>query len=118
MRRSIMSQILSKTIIKIDERHHRHAVITLLFVLEVKVQLLTNFSSFRGIRLKFGGGVNSEILIPYLMSYKMNLIKIKGFMSFFIKFVQPLFIYDDMLIKATTNNDPLVNIKSQKVSAL
>ena len=40
---------------------------------------MTNFSSFEGIKLKFGGGVNSERLIPYFMSilpHKINLIKI------------------------------------------
>ena len=41
---------------------------------------LANFSIFRGIKLKFGGGVNFETLISYFMSslsYKMNLMKIE-----------------------------------------
>ena len=57
-------------------------MITSFFVFRVKVQLFTNFSFFGGIELKFGGVVNSETLISYLMSslpYKMNLIKITGF---------------------------------------
>ena len=60
----------------------------------VKVQLLTNFSIFRGIKRKFGGGVNSETLISYFMSilpHKMNLIKLKVCMPFFTKFIRPLF---------------------------
>ena len=57
-----MSQILSKTIIKVC--HHWFAVITSFFVLESK----SNFSIFRGIELKFGGGVNSVTLISYFMS--------------------------------------------------
>ena len=62
-----------------------------IFCFGVKVQLLTNFSIFRRIKLKFGGGVTSETLISYFMSilpYNMNLIKINGV---FIKFIRPLF---------------------------
>ena len=58
---------------------------TSFFVLGVKVKLLINFSIFGGFKLKFGGGVNSETLTSYFMSilpHKINLIKIKGFMSF------------------------------------
>ena len=49
---------------------------------------------FRGIKLKFGGGVNSETLISCFMSIlsnKMNLIKIMGFISFLTNFTRPLF---------------------------
>ena len=64
------------------------------FVFGIKVQLLTNFSIFREIKLKFNGGVNYKKLISYFMSvlpYKVNLIKIKGFYTFFYqKFIQPL----------------------------
>ena len=49
---------------------------------------------FRGIKLKFGRGVNSETLIVYFISilpYKLNLgvydKKIKGFMSFLTEFI-------------------------------
>ena len=40
--------------------------VTLCF--RVKVQLLTNFSIFKGIKLKFGGGVSSQMLISYFTS--------------------------------------------------
>ena len=47
-------------------------------------------------------------------------------MTFFTKFIRPLFnksvcygnTVDDILTKVTANNDPEVNINSQKVSAL
>ena len=80
-----MSQILSKTVIKLMTSSLVRCNYTNL-CFGVKVQLLPNFPIFRGIKLKFGGGVNSETLISYFMSilpYKMNLIKIKELMSFF-----------------------------------
>ena len=53
-------------------------VIKSFYVFRVKVQLFTNFSIFIGIKLKFGGGVNSVTLVAYFISvlpHKMNLIK-------------------------------------------
>ena len=58
-----MSQILSKTMIKFMTSS-LVAVITSFSVFGVKVQLFI----FRGIKLKFGGRVNSETLISYFMS--------------------------------------------------
>ena len=84
-----MSQILSKSLINLMTSSLVPCNYAIL-CFGVKVLLLTNFSIFRGIKLKFDDGVNSETLISYFMSilpYKMNLIKIKGFMSFFIKFI-------------------------------
>ena len=63
-----MSQIVFKTAMKL---------VTSLLV-SSWVKLLTKFSIFRVIKSKFGGGVNSEALISYLMSIlpnKMNLIR-------------------------------------------
>ena len=88
-----MSQILSKTIIKLMTSSLVRCD-TSFFVLGVKVQLLANFPIFTGIKLKIGGGVNSEALISHfvpILPYKMNLIKIKEFLSFFTNFMQPLF---------------------------
>ena len=90
-----------------------------LFVFKVKVQLSTNFSIRRGIKLKFGGGVNSEtelILILYFMSTlpnKMTLIKIMGFYVIFYKFYSTSVqqkcrhgnIADDILINVSASND-------------
>ena len=88
-----MSQILSKTVIKLMTS----SVVWCNYVIlcfGVKVQLFTNFPIFRRIKLKSGGGVNSETLISYFMSilpYKMSSIKIKGFNVIFTKFIRPLF---------------------------
>ena len=80
-----MSQILSKAIIKLmTSELVRCNYVILCF--GVKVQLLSNFSIFRMIELKFGGGVNSETLISYFMlilPYKMNLIKINWYCAMF-----------------------------------
>ena len=66
-----VSQLLSKTIIKLMMsslvRCNCHSV------LGVKVQL---FFIFRGIKVKFGGGVNSEVLIS-LISYFMSVLPYK-----------------------------------------
>ena len=62
-----MSEVVSKTIIKLITS----LLIYYNYVIRcfgVKVQLLTNFSVSTGIKLKFGGGVNSETLILYFMS--------------------------------------------------
>ena len=60
------------------------------FVLGVKSPNFDQHFIVRGIKLRFGGGVNSETLISYFMlilSNKMNLIKIMGFhVIFFYQF--------------------------------
>ena len=102
---------------KIDDVITGTLYFTSFFVLGVKVQLLTNFSISRGIKLKFGPWVNFEMLILYFMSilpHKMNLMKIKGVLChFFTNFIRPLFkkcchgnIEDDTSIKVAVNNDP------------
>ena len=67
-----MSQIISKTVVKLMiSSYHKEmisAVITSFFLFGVKCQLLTIFPIFRVIKLKFGGGVNSETLMSYFMS--------------------------------------------------
>ena len=81
-----MLQIVSKAVIKLM-MSPLVPVITSFFVFGVKVQLLSNFSIFRRIRLEFGGGVNSETRITYFMSilpHKMKLIKVKGFYVIFL----------------------------------
>ena len=52
---------------KIDNVTTSNNVIFRLFFFLVKV-VLTSFSTFRGIKLKFGGAVKSDILILYLLS--------------------------------------------------
>ena len=78
-----MSQILSKTIIESMTSLLANCNFIILWGGGgVKVQLLTKLSIFLGIKLKFGGGGNSETLISCFLSilpYKMNLIKVKGF---------------------------------------
>ena len=69
-----MSQIVSKTIIKFG------------FCFRSESPTFDQLFIFRGIKLKFGGGTNSETLISYFMlilSNKMNLTKIIGFCVIF-----------------------------------
>ena len=76
-----MSQIISKNIIKLMMSSLaccNYVILCFWGQSPTVYQLFT----FRGIKLKFGGEVNSETPISYFMSilpYKMNLIKIKGF---------------------------------------
>ena len=83
------NSVMCKYVTNSNQNHnkiHWYAVITSFFVLGVKVKLLTNFPTFRRIKLKFGGGVNFDTLISYFMSilpYKMNVMKIKGVYVFF-----------------------------------
>ena len=80
-----MSEIVSKTITELMTSPLVPSnYVSLCF--RVRVRLLTIFSVLRGIKLKFGGGVSSEALISYFMSFlpKMNLMKILEFYSHFL----------------------------------
>ena len=93
-----MSQILAKTIIKLMTS----SLVYLFFVLGVKLQVLTNFSIFRGIKLKLSVEVNSETLISYFMSVfsiQREFDKTKGVLCrFFTEFILPFRInnYTDL----------------------
>ena len=66
----------------------------LFFVLAVKVQYLTIFSIFRGIKLKFDRAVNFEMLISYfkpILTNSMSLIKNEVSVVIVIDFMQRLF---------------------------
>ena len=79
-----MCQSISKTVIKFVTSP-LFASNYVILVFRLKVQLLINFSIFTGIKLKFGGGVNSETLNSLFMSMlpnKMNLMK--GFYCHFL----------------------------------
>ena len=88
----VCHKLSSKTVIKLMTSP-LSPVITSFFVFAVKFQLLTNFSIFRVIQLKFGGGINSETLISYLMSIfakQDEFDKNNGFMSFSTNFTRAL----------------------------
>ena len=58
------------------------------FVFRVKVQLLNDFSIFRGIELKLSRGVSSEAFVSYFVLFlpnRMNLIKIMGLYCHFLQ---------------------------------
>ena len=80
-----MSQIVSKTVIKLmTSSLVRCNYVILCF--GGQSPTFDQLFIFRGIKLKFVGGVNSVTLISYFMfilPYKMNLIKIKGFYVIF-----------------------------------
>ena len=111
-----MSQILSKTIIKLVTS----SLVPCNYVIlcfGVKVQLLTNFSIFGGIKLKFGGEVNSETLISYFMSilpHKMNLIKIKGL---YVIFYWPLFNKNVAMVMQTVTHKLILKVKKFRHSS-
>ena len=58
------------------------SLLLIFFLFGIKAQLLTNFSVFRGVKVKFGEGVNSETLISYFMS-RLPHKKINGFYVIF-----------------------------------
>ena len=74
-----MSQIVSKAVTKLVTSPLLSGNYVIFFLFPGPK---SNFSIFKEIRLKFGGGVNSETPNSYFMSIllsKMNLIEIMGF---------------------------------------
>ena len=81
-----MSQIVPKTIIKVMTSPLVPCNYAILCFRGQSPTFDKHFIS-RGIKLKFGGGVNSETLISYFMSIlsnEMNLMKIMGFLCHFL----------------------------------
>ena len=80
-----MSQIVSKTLLKLMGSQLVPCNCVIL-CFRGQSSTFDELSTFTGIRLKVGGGVNSETLISYFMSIssnKMNLTKTMGFYVIF-----------------------------------
>ena len=82
-----MSQILSKTVIRLMTSSPVRCNYVILCFWGQR-PIFYQLFYFREIKLKFGGGVNSETLVSCFTSIlpdKMNLIKIKGFNVIFLR---------------------------------
>ena len=86
-----MSQILSKTVIKLMTASLASCNYAIL-CFGGQSPNFGQISIFKGIKLDFGGGVNSEMLIYVNFAIQNEFDKNKGILSHFLtKFVRPLF---------------------------